>query len=262
MHSLSHLHFCLKQYAVVVCCGICMFLNIFVLHAQEVLFAPACTTGELVKHSFYSLCYDEYHEQALWVAYMLTAEMVKTKACERSDNFRPDPLVSTGSAIPADYKNSGYDRGHLCPAADMHFSCDAMSETFYMSNMSPQVPSFNRGIWSRLEEQVRRWAEMYDTVYVVTAGVLDNTCTGTIGQNVAVPGYFYKALLRKTSGEYTCIAFLLPNTGSKKSLTGFIVSMDNLEKVTGIDFFPALPDSLEDIIEKQTNKSIWNLKQK
>ena len=110
---------------------------------------------EIVKHTAFTLCYSEAHEQAKWVAYHLTAEMCDNSGEERTNNFRTDPDVKTGSASPEDYKKSGFDRGHLCPAGDMGWSEQTMSESFFMSNMSPQAPSFNRGIWKKLEEQIR-----------------------------------------------------------------------------------------------------------
>ncbi len=237
-------------------------LQLITLQAQEIDFKPVCNYGEVVAHSYYTLCYSEVHEQPFWVAYMLTSAMVNENQCKRTDNFRPDPKVSTGSATLSDYKNSGFDRGHLCPAADMRFSCEAMSETFFMSNMSPQVPAFNRGIWSRLEEQVRNWAETYDTIYVTTAGVLNNTCTGSIGHHVAIPGYFYKALFRNTAEGGTCIAFLLPNKGLQSSLVEYVITVDSLENFTGIDFFSALPDSIEQAIEKESGIEKWTVPEK
>ena len=116
------------------------------LLAQTPDLLPISTTGEIVKHKYYTLSYSEKNEQAEWVFYLLT-KANSVGAVERGNNFRPDPSVPTGSASLLDYRNSGYDKGHLCPAADMSFNAQAMSETFYLSNMSPQVPSFNRGIW-------------------------------------------------------------------------------------------------------------------
>ncbi len=113
------------------------------LSAQDLL--PTSTTGQIVEHTYFTLSYSEDHEQAEWVYYELTPMLINgTQA--RTDNFRPDPKVSTVSAQLSDYKGSGYDRGHLCPAGDMKLNKTAMSETFYLSNMSPQEASFNRGI--------------------------------------------------------------------------------------------------------------------
>jgi len=236
------------------------FLLLSNVHAQSLNFLPETELEcEYIEHSYFSLCYSEQDEQAIWVAYMLTSEMVQSKECSRSNDFRPDKKVSTASASLADYKGSGYDRGHLCPAADMNFNCTAMSESFLMSNMSPQAPSFNRGIWSKLENLVRVWAILYDTLYVVTAGIPDEHCLGAIGDNnVSIPKYFYKAIYRKTSDGGTCIAFLLNNEGSSDNLDNFVITIDELEALTFIDFFSFLPDTVENKIEKQLNKEKWD----
>ena len=131
-------------------------------------------SGVIIHHSGYSFEYSEKHEQARWVAYQLTASETHP-IVGRSNHFIPDDHVATGTATESDYKGSGYDRGHLAPAADMEWSETAMRESFYFSNMSPQVKGFNEGIWKKLEEQVRDWAALYDTLYVVTAGVLNDS---------------------------------------------------------------------------------------
>ena len=130
---------------------------------------PQVEEGEVViRHVGYTLSYNEIHEQANWVAYELTAEEVAGEV-ERKDAFRADPEVESGSAALADYRGSGYDRGHLAPVADMKWSAEAMAESFYMSNMSPQKPEFNRGIWKKLEMKVRGWATREEAVLIVTA---------------------------------------------------------------------------------------------
>lgn len=175
--------------------------------AQE--FLPTSTPGQIVKHTYYTLSYCEKDEQAEWVYYELTSEMVNGRQ-PRKDEFRPDPMVSTGSAQLSDYRGSGYDRGHLCPAADMKLNATSMSETFYLSNMSPQDPSFNRGIWESLEATVRSWAITEGMIYVVTAGVLTSN-KGKIGASgVTVPQYYYKVIYAP-KGQGKMIALVLPN---------------------------------------------------
>jgi endonuclease G len=155
---------------------------------------------------------------------------------KRKNNFREDPLVTTGSASLADYAGSGYDRGHLCPAADNTHSVEAMSESFYMSNMSPQEPGFNRGVWKRLESQFRKWTSTRDSIYVITGGVL-TSARDTIGINrVTVPRYYYKIALQIDT-DTMAIGFLLPNESSKLPLVNFVVPIDSIERITGIDFF-------------------------
>lgn len=213
---------------------------------------------QVIKHAAYSLCYDENFEQAKWVAYLLTSKMCSNQEEERTDNFREDPSVMTGSAVPNDYKKSGYDRGHLCPAGDMGWSEVTMSESFFMSNMSPQQPKFNRGIWKTLEMQVREWAKKEEEIYVITAGVLEKDLP-TIGvkNKVAVPKYYYKIILDVFGSEKKAIAFVMPNEGSKESIFFYAVSVDSVEHLTQINFFPALPDSLENKLESHLNVNLW-----
>ncbi|MFM7466471.1 MAG: DNA/RNA non-specific endonuclease [Crocinitomicaceae bacterium] len=209
-------------------------------------------------HSGYSLVYNEKHEQASWVAYILTKKETQGTA-KRGDRFIEDPNISTGSATNADYSKSGYDRGHLAPAADMKWSEKVMAESFFFSNMSPQVPSFNRGIWKKLEEKVRDWAICYDSVLVITGPILENGLP-TIGKNeVSIPKYYYKALIDYKHEKSKAIAFIIPNSGSKDPLKKFICSIDELELRTGIDFFYQFEDHLENTLEKQKCPTCWGL---
>ncbi len=151
----------------------------------------------------YTLCYRESYEQAEWVAYTLTPEKL-VKNTKRTGDFREDPEISTGSALPEDYRFSGYDRGHLAPAADFAYSLETMTDSFFMSNMSPQTPAFNRGGWAKLEAFVRTLAAKAETLYIVTGPVLEKNAGeyGSIGENcVSVPEFFYKALLLVVPAE-------------------------------------------------------------
>lgn len=222
-------------------------------YSQE--FLPTSTTNQIVKHTYYSLSYSEAHEQAEWVYYILTKGMVQGVQ-KRKDQFRSDPSVTSGSATLKDYKGSGYDRGHLCPAADMKMNNMSMSESFYMSNMSPQEPSFNRGIWKKLEAKVRDWALEEDT-NVVTGGVLTSS-KGTIGASeVTVPKYYYKVIYDPT-GEEKMIALILPNEKSNEQLVNYVVSVDSVETLTGIDFFPDLDDEIENRLESELQGELWD----
>jgi endonuclease G len=213
----------------------------------------------VISHTGYSLLYNETHEQANWIAYDLTKEETN-KLFDRTDKFIRDPKVKTGTANDKDYSGSGYDRGHLAPASDMGWSSTAMTESFYYSNISPQTPSFNRGIWKRLEELVRNWAIENNTIYVVTGPVLNNALT-TIGANkVSVPNYFFKVILDYSEPSIKGIGFIIPNTGSSEQLQLYAVTIDSVEKFTGIDFFPSLPDEQENIIEGTLNLKSWTWK--
>ena len=219
-------------------------------------FMPTSTTGQIVHHQGYSLSYSESHEQAEWVAYELKKEHLTNTNFKRP-YFEVDQAVTTGAAHWRNYKSSGYDRGHLCPAADRKYSKYAHDETFLTSNISPQDHSFNSGVWNRLEQKVRYWASRYDGVYVVTGGVLNGTMK-TIGQeSVAVPNQFYKIVLDYNSGDPKVLAFLLPHRESNKPLYDFVVSVDSLESVTGIDFFPELEDAIENRLEASSSYKDW-----
>jgi endonuclease G len=207
-------------------------------------------------HLAYGFVYDETHEQAKWIAYCLTKKEA-SGTIERSDNFEVDPLVSTGTANDGDYAKSGYDRGHLAPAADMRWSTKSMEESFYYSNMSPQLPAFNRGIWKKLEEKVRDWAMDLDSILIVTGPIL-TTNLPTIGaNNVSIPDYYFKAIVDYKGTKSKGIAFVLPNQGSKLPLMEFAISINELEKLTNIDFFYQIEDKLESSLESTVCKTCW-----
>jgi endonuclease G len=213
----------------------------------------------VISHAGYSLLYNEPHEQANWIAYDLTKEETN-KLFDRTDKFIPDPKVKTGTANDKDYFGSGYDRGHLAPASDMGWSSTTMSESFYYSNISPQISSFNRGIWKKLEELVRSWAIENNTIYIVTGPVLTKGLP-SIGENkVTVPNYFYKVILDYSAPGVKGIGFIIPNVGSSEPLQHYAFSIDSVEKYTGIDFFPLLPDDQEELIEKTNCIKCWTWK--
>ena len=217
---------------------------------------PSSTTDEIVHHTYYSLSYHEDYEQAEWVAYELKREHLSNTDRKRP-YFEIDRAVKTGAAHWRNYKSSGFDRGHLCPAGDRRFSLEAYNETFLTSNVSPQDHEFNSGIWNRLEQKARYWARKYDGIYVVTGGVLQPGLTRIGEENVAVPKQFYKVLIDLNSGKPKMLAFLLPHEDSERPLYEFVVSVDSLETLTGIDFFPELEDSLEVQLEQSDDYKGW-----
>ena len=222
---------------------------------------PLPVKGEqIVSHTGYILSYNEEAEQPSYVAYELTREEVYG-ALDRGDDFREDKSIKTGSAVLSDYKGSGYDRGHMAPAADFKWSAEAMSDTFYLSNMSPQVPSFNRGIWGDLEAVVRQFAVDNEKIYVCTGPVLTDGPYKSIGKNnVAVPNRYYKVILDYTDPDIKAIGFVLPNSDETEKLETYIMSVDEVEEITGLDFFYQLPDEEEAVIESSVDASKWTLK--
>jgi endonuclease G len=235
---------------------ILIFANL--LFGQLEYYYPRSKSDHIIKHTYYTLSYSEKYEQPYWVIYITTKQNIENGKSERKNNFRPDPLVKTGSSESSDYLKSGYDRGHLLPAGDMKFSDLAMSETFFYSNISPQHPSFNRGIWLRLEDLVRQWTNEFDSLYIVTAGVLVGI-QETIGSNeVGVPKYFYKIILHQNQQHcYNSMCFLIPNKVGEKDLFDFVITIDSLENLTGIDFFYKLGAKVENTFESKINIDFW-----
>ena len=238
----------------------------FFLFVPEIVFSqgleiPACPPLDVIDHNWFKLKYSSTHNQPEWVAYELTREELEGDA-ERSSGFRKDPLVAGGTASSSDYTHSGCDRGHLIPAADLKMSEQSMKESFFMSNVSPQLPSFNRGIWLELESCVRTWAWRNESLYIATGPVLTDDSYRKIGKTtkVSVPEYFFKALLDYTEPELKMIGFLLPNREGEMPLAFYACSIDTLERETGIDFFPMLPDDIEDRLEAEFDIEKWPFK--
>jgi endonuclease G len=218
---------------------------------------PEVPAGQqVVQHTGFSLLFDATHKQARWVAYALRAEHTQGKE-PRLSRFYPDPLLGQLTASDADYYKSGYDRGHLAPAADMSWSAQALRESFYYSNVSPQKPAFNRGVWKKLEMLVRSWAQTHSVVYVATGPVLYDTLKKIPHTAVSVPEYFYKAVLVYSASDKKCIGFILKNERANLAPQAFAVSIDSLEAFTGLNFFAALPDPEEEELEKSLCVSCW-----
>ena len=184
------------------------------------------------------------------------------------DPFQPDPDIPAGERSElSDFRGSGYQRGHLCASSDRLFSQAANGQTFYLSNMSPQIGSFNTTDWAELETQVRNWgrnSSFRDTLFVVKGGTIrDDQVQGRIGNGVAVPRYYFMALLcKKFSGgqnTYKAIGFWVEHRrySSTPSLRSWAVSIDSLEELTGIDFFCNLPDRIEVPVEQTCNPDNW-----
>jgi len=204
----------------------------------------------------YALGYSKKYKQSLWVVYRITKAEMNAPRFKRTNDFRVDPLIKIGTAVLADYHKSGYDRGHLAPAATMGYSKQAMSESFYLSNMSPQRPQFNRAIWKKLESQVRVWARLNKEIYVVTGPIIKQGHK-TIGNKVAVPQYYYKVIFDISPPSFKMIAFILENRGSNQPLKTFVVTVDEVEKLSGLDFFSELPDIIEDKLEREIDINSW-----
>lgn len=217
---------------------------------------PASTTGAFVEQQHYVLSYNEPFEQAEWVAYVLKREHL-TDDDRKRPYFIEDPKVPTKSADWKNYRGSGYDRGHLCPAGDRRFSEQAYNETFYTSNISPQVNDFNAGVWNRLEMKVRQWAKRYGTVFVFTGGVLESGLPEIGDEDVDVPQYYYKIVAKGDIDKLEVIGFLMAAKESTQRLQKFMVTVDEIENRTGIDFFERLPEQVEAKVESTVVTDEW-----
>lgn len=223
-------------------------------------FLPSGARGQVIFNPYFALSYNEKHEQADWVAYELTAERLSENAVERADEFLVDDRVEHASATLEDYRGSGYDRGHLAPAADMAFNEDAMRYSFLLSNISPQAKNFNKGIWRELEELTRNWAKQNEALYVVSGPILNEPIKGVIGESkVSVPVAYFKVLLDVTEPQLKSIAFIIPNEVSFEPLYKFAVSIDEVEERTGLNFFPNFE---VETLEKDFNLDLWEFSKK
>lgn len=209
-----------------------------------------------IKHAAYSVVYSKSNKQPVWVAYQLLSSELNHKFL-RTNNFYIDSLVISGTANNSDFKYSGYDKGHLAPAFDMSFDKIAMSESFSFTNISPQLPSFNRGIWKILEIKVRAWADLYDCLYLTTGSICFNS-TKSIGENkITIPTYFYKTILIYNDSIQQGIGFLIPHENCKKDIFNYAVTIDSIEKFSNLDFYYKLPNRKEQKIESVFEETFW-----
>ena len=192
-----------------------------------------------------------------WVAYELTDEEVDGTN-PRSNHFRTDPNFDGAQAQDDDYRNSGWDRGHMAPAADMKLTEQMMRESFYFTNICPQNHNLNSGDWKALEELVRDCATRYSKIYVTCGPIVTDNTYGKIGTNqVTVPDAFYKVLMVPTDNCYQSIGFIMENKAGHKPLSTYALSVDEVESRTGLDFFPALPDDIESKTESTYSLPVW-----
>jgi endonuclease G len=213
---------------------------------------------QIVHHTGYIVSYNESLRLPNWVAYELTRQETQGNA-KRSNRFIPDPMIKGTIATNSDYLHSGYDKGHMAPAADMKWSSIAMKESFYFSNICPQHPELNRKKWKDLEDKIRDWAIEDSAIIIICGPIVDKT-PKVIGKNkVVIPQQFFKAILSPFTQPPKAIGFLFTNEQSVSPLSNYAVSVDSIEILTGMDFFSPLPDHIEDSIEAHLNINQWNL---
>ncbi len=238
---------------------------------QRDLQAIGLPSDNYILHSAMALQYSEPHEQAAWVAHIILPD-VTTGSVGRTNDFRPDSMVTTGTAIEKDYflkylqpdstyeyDGFGYDRGHLAPSADFRWSEKALSESYFYSNMSPQAAAFNREAWAELEALLRGY--LYDNpgvqLYVVTGPILEEglPVIERSVNKVAIPKRYFKVALDLDNERG--IGFVMPNEKISYPLESFALSIDEVEALTGWDFFNALEDTKEAELESNLDKTAW-----
>ena len=236
------------------------YLSLLVILISNLIYSqdlkPLGLYDNLISHNYYSLSYSEEHKQAEWVYYKLNSLQLN-QTVKRKNNFRKDPKVIKNSSDLNDYKGSGYDRGHLAPAADMKYNSNSMRESFYLSNVSPQSANFNRGIWKKIEKQIRDWSYMYGELIIITGPILECENFGKIGTNrVTIPKWYYKVVIDPNNYKRN-LAVLIENTGSSNSVKSYVITIDQLEEFSGIDFFYRLPDLIEESFESTKSLNLW-----
>ena len=212
---------------------------------------------KILKRSNYTISYNRNWNQPNWVAWELNKNETKGRN-NRNEEFTADPDLAEAYQVESyDYSGSGYDRGHMCPAGDNHFDAKAMNESFYMSNICPQNHELNAGKWNDLEIACRKWANRYQQLFIVCGPIIDKRNGKRIGKEheIIVPEKFFKVILITSTKPARAIGYIFENNGSDRPYK--VHSIDEVEKITGIDFFPNLPDKIEDLVESRYEASDW-----
>ena len=217
------------------------------------------TPEKILVRRGYIVSYNLHHNLPNWVAWELTPDKLVERE-SRTDKFLPDPDLPEAVAVTTDdYKHSGWDRGHMCPAADNRWDWRAMQESFYMTNICPQNHNLNGGDWKELEDACRGWAQTEGKIYIVCGPILYKQKHETIGHEhrITVPEAFFKVILCPDSRPPRAIGFIYKNEAGNRPLNHYANSVDQVERVTGIDFFPALPDDVERQVEAEYDWRQW-----
>lgn len=227
------------------------------LQALTQVVAPDDHIGIMLHYKGFDINFNPNHHQPNYAAWVLTREMVENANTPRKDKFRADPDVE-GSATPADYRQSGYDRGHIVPAGDMRWDAEAMDASFFMTNISPQATKLNTGPWKSLEESTRTWAARDSAIVIIAGPVLSDRLSRTIGTTpVTVPDRFFKVILAPYANPPRAIGFVMNNGTNQGGVQATVMTVDQVEAITGYDFFSALPDEIENTVEAEARFSTW-----
>ena len=221
---------------------------------NHLIYGLPSTPDLLLNRQGFAIGYSHRYRQPLWVCYILTDAQVNARKVRRTNKFQSDPGITLNPVKPAEYRRTGYDRGHLAPAADMSYAALPMRQSFYMSNISPQLPGFNRGIWKRLELQIRKWVQVEGKICVITGPLFLKPDQTRKMNSIPVPDAFYKLVLDLTP-PYKTAAFIIPNDTTKKRFKSFAVTIDLVEELTGFDFFSNFPEV--ELLESRNQIDLW-----
>jgi endonuclease G len=240
-----------------------VFSQVTTRQSHDRIELPAVTSADslLIEHTGFSLSYNFDTNCPNWVAWNLTEEKAYSTQFKRSNDFRGDIMVPPLHRVEGyDYKPTEFDRGHMCPAGDMKWNADAMSECFLMSNICPQIPVLNQIWWEHLERACRRWASQERCIYICCGPIYDKRSEARyIGEEVKirVPDAFFKVVVSLQQGKEKGIGFYYRNDDSRQTMESAALSIDQVEELTGYDFFAELPDEMEIRIEAQNKLSAW-----
>lgn len=213
--------------------------------------------SQIKEYAGFTVSFNKENHTPNYVAWELLGSEVDNKA-ERTNKFWQDEDIE-GCPAHSDYTRSGYDRGHMCPAADQKWSQEAMWDCFVMANICPQDHSLNAGAWNTLENKERQWAKRDSAIMIVAGPIYQPSDTKRIGNmGVRVPSAFFKALLAPYVEWPRAIAFVYPNMTSPGNMQDYAMSIDDLEEILGYDLFPALPDDIENEVEAKFSFTEWN----
>lgn len=223
----------------------------------ETVVIPESLPEQIKEFEGFTISFNKKNRTPNYVAWELLGNETEGNL-GRHDKFWTDPEIE-GCPTTGDYTRSGYDRGHLCPSADQKWSARAMENCFVMANIAPQAHALNNGAWKTLETKERQWARRDSAIVIIAGPLYSEADKETIGTNrVRVPGAFFKVILAPYLEEPRAIAFVYPNSESPGNMQNYAMSVDKLEEITGFDFFPALPDDIENAVKSSFSFKEWN----
>lgn len=215
------------------------------------------TKGQLLIRKDYVTSYNEETKTPFWVQWHLTRERASGTLKRPDYAFHEDNEVPRPRADIYDYRASGYDRGHMCPAGDNKHDAESMYDSFLLTNVCPQDRRLNSGLWNDIEMQCRVWAKKYGSLHIVTGPIYIQTEHRTIGKNrIVVPEAFFKAIICLEPTPKG-IAFVCRNTDGKRKKDLYVNTIEDIERITGFTLFPNLDTKTSREVKKKADLESW-----